>query len=84
MNLDICDEIAEKLILETNTSERTVLFDGYDVYTMSFSFTKYGIEELLKNYDYLKPFIDETVDTDIYNVFWLNSLIIKRGRGTRT
>ena len=54
MNLDICDEIAEKLILETNTSERTVLFDGeHDVYTMSFSFTKYGIEELLKNYDYL-------------------------------
>ena len=80
MNLDICDEIAEKLILETNTSERTFLFDGeHDVYTMSFSFTKYGIEELLKNYDYLKPFIDEAVDTDIYNVFWLNSLIIGNG-----
>lgn len=81
MNLDICDKIAEKLILETNTSKRTALFQGgHDVYSTSFSFTKNGIEELLKKYGYLKPFIDETVDTDTYNVFWLNSLIIGNGQ----
>lgn len=80
MNLDICDDIAEKLILETNTSQRTILFKGdHDVYSMSIAFTKYGIEELLKNYGYLKPFIDEAVDTDTYNTFWLNSLIIGNG-----
>lgn len=80
MNLDICDNIAEKLLSETNTSKRTRLFaGGHDVYSMSFSFTKHGIKKLLKTYGYLKPFIDEAVDTDIYNFFWLNSLIIGNG-----
>jgi len=80
MNLDICDKIAEKLILETNTSERTPFFKGdHNVYSMSIAFTKDGIEELLENYGYLKPFIDEAVDTDTYNAFWLNSLIIGNG-----
>ena len=80
MNLDICDKLAEKLILETNTSKRTRFFKGdHDVYSMSFVFTKDGIEELLENYGYLKPFIDEAVDTDTYNAFWLNSLIIGNG-----
>lgn len=80
MNLDICNNIAEKLKSESKPSEIGVLsFSG--TYDLSFAFTKDGIDELLKNHSYLKPFIDEVVDTVKYNAFFLNSLIISDGKG---
>jgi hypothetical protein len=80
MDLDTCNSIAEKIKSESKPSEIGPLsFSG--TYDLSFIFTKDGIDELLKNYGYLKPFIDEVIDTDKYNVFFLNSLIISDGKG---
>ena len=82
MDLDICNKIAEKILADGNHSENAefigdLFAKGNDKYAMSFLFTKDGIEELLNDSSYLKPFIDETVDTDMYNAFYLNALVIK-------
>lgn len=79
MNLDICNKIAEKILADGNHSENAEFIGNLfakddNKYAMSFLFTKDGIEELPS---YLKPFIDETVDTDMYNAFYLNALVIK-------
>ena len=82
MNLDICNEIAEKILADGNHSENGQ-FSGnlfakiYDKYAISFIFRKDGVEDLLSENNYLKPFVDETVDTDMYNAFYLNALVIK-------
>lgn len=81
MNLDICNKIAEKILSEGKYSDNekyTNLFEKEkDVYAMGFVFTKDGVADLLSEYDYFKPFIDETVDTDMFNAFYLNALVVK-------
>lgn len=84
MNIDSCDKIAEKILSEVDGEKYTSLFGGKNgVYTLSFAFTKSGISHLLNDCDYLKPFIDETVDTDNFNAFYMNALIIKNGNSVR-
>lgn len=83
MNLDICNEITEKILSDGEYSDNeqyTNLFEKEkDVYAMGFVFTKDGIADLLSEYCYLKPFIDETIDTDMFNAFYLNALVVKNG-----
>ena len=81
MNLDICNEIAEKVLSDGNHSENGKhcgsLFDLECQYALSFIFRKDGVADLLSEFNYLKPFVDETVDTDMYNAFYLNALVVK-------
>lgn len=81
MDLDICNEIAEKVLSDGNHSENGKfsgsLFNVEYKYAMSFIFRKDGVADLLSECNYLKPFVDKTVDTDMYNAFYLNALVIK-------
>ena len=83
MNLDICNKISEKILLEGKYSDNekyTNLFEkDKDVYAMGFVFTKDGVSDLLSEHDYLKPFVDETIDADMFNAFYLNALVVKNG-----
>tara|TARA_B100000085_G_C18400183_1_gene454247 strand:+ start:54 stop:698 length:645 start_codon:yes stop_codon:yes gene_type:complete len=88
VDLDTCNEIADSIISEVETDiqngQRTNLFGGLDnVYSLDFAFTKDGVSELLNDSNYLKPFIDEVVDTDKYNAFYLNALIIDDGNSVQ-
>lgn len=89
IDLDTCDKIADKIFSEVKSDiqsgQRTNLFQGLDnVYSLDFAFTKDGVSELLNDSNYLKPFIDEVVDTDKYNAFYLNALIIDDGNSVDT
>ena len=82
MNLDICNEIAEKILSDGIHSENgqfvgNLLEKDKNKYAISFIFRKDGVEDLLSENNYLKPFVDEIVDTDMYNAFYLNALVIK-------
>ena len=89
IDLDICDEISKNILSEIKTNiekgNHTRLFEGSEsVYSLDFSFTKDGVFNLLNDYSYLKPFIDECVDTDIYNAFYLNALVIDDGNSVKS
>ena len=84
IDLDTCNKIAENILSEVKSNiqsgQITALFDGlHNVYSLNFAFTKDGVSNLLNDSNYLKPFIDEVVDTDKYNAFYLNALIIDDG-----
>jgi hypothetical protein len=88
IDLDTCDKISDKILSEVKTNIEkgytTPLFrDKNNVYSLDFVFTKDGILDLLKEYDYLKPFVDEVVDTATYNAFYLNALIIDDGNSVK-
>ena len=84
MNLDTCHVMAEKILSEVDGEEYTDLFAGKNgVYTLNFAFRESGIPDLLNDYSYLKPFIDATVETDRFNAFYMNALVIKNGNSVK-
>lgn len=82
--IEDCDVMAKRVLSEVDYDQTSKLFGGKNiVYTLSFAFRDSGISDLLFDCEYFKPFIDEAVDTNIFNAFYMNALIVKNGSSVK-
>lgn len=82
MNLDICKGILEELPKHyTKSILGNDSFEG--LYGFRLVFRDDGIDEVLQRYSFLKPFLDESIDSSKSNVYYLNSLTVTDGKSVK-
>jgi hypothetical protein len=82
MDLDICKGILEEL--SKHYTKSTLGNDSFDgLYGFRLVFRDDGIDEVLQRYSFLKPFLDESIDSSKSNVYYLNSLTVTDGKSVK-
>jgi len=82
MNLDTCKEILEGIQNHYTKSIRGEdSFEG--LYGFRLVFRNDGIDEVIQRYSFLKPFLDESINSSESNVYYLNSLTVTDGRSVQ-